>query len=144
MRTAIVRRHRCIGGSMATHRVRTLAAVLLLAAVACAPQVVSPPAQSSAPPAAPASPAAAAPAGGQAAPITVEFAYAAVTAPYWHLFIGQDKGFYAEQGVDLSAIFAPTGYPGVVQGLVSGSVGIGSLSADTAIPAIQQGSEMVY
>jgi ABC-type nitrate/sulfonate/bicarbonate transport system substrate-binding protein len=32
----------------------------------------------------------------------------------------------------------------VVQGLVSGSVGIGSLSADTAIPAIQQGADLVY
>jgi ABC-type nitrate/sulfonate/bicarbonate transport system substrate-binding protein len=78
------------------------------------------------------------------APIPVEFSYAAVTAPYWHLFVGQDKGFYAEQGVDLSAIFVPSGYPGVVQGLVSGSVGIGSLSADTAIPAIQQGADLVY
>src|SRR5438309_1011758 len=118
---------------MATHRARSFVAVLVLATVACAPPAASPPAPSSAPPAAaPAGPAAAAPAAGQVAPITVEFAYAAVTAPYWHLFVGQEKGFYAEQGVDLSAIFAPTGYPGVVQGLVSGSVSIGSLSADTA------------
>ena len=81
---------------MATHRARWLIVVLVLAATACTTPALSPPAATSVPPAdAPANPAADAPAAAQLAPITIEFAYAAVTAPYWHLFVGQEKGFYA-------------------------------------------------
>jgi ABC-type nitrate/sulfonate/bicarbonate transport system substrate-binding protein len=67
-----------------------------------------------------------------------------VTAPYWHLFVGQEKGLYAAEGIDLDAIFFSSGYPGVAQALVSGGIDVGSLSADTAIPAIQQGASLTY
>lgn len=143
---------------MATTPVRWLAAALVCLASACAPAASSTAPSAAAPPAAPpaaappaaatqpAAPAASAPAPPTAppAPIALNFGYAAVTAPYWHLFVGQEKGLYAEQGIDLDAVFFASGYPGVAQALVSNSLQIGSLSADTAVPAVQQGADLLY
>ncbi len=104
---------------------------------------------------APAAPAATAPgaAGGQPsqaaptappAPVTLSYGHPVISSAYWHIFVGQEEGFYAAEGIDFEPVFVSTGSPSIAQGIVSGSYPIGSPSVDVGASAVEQGAPLVY
>jgi ABC-type nitrate/sulfonate/bicarbonate transport system substrate-binding protein len=77
-------------------------------------------------------------------PITINFGYASRSSIYWHMYVAEKKGFYAEAGIDFKPVFVSSGYPGVAQGILARAFQLGSLSADVAVPAIQNGADLIY
>jgi NitT/TauT family transport system substrate-binding protein len=75
--------------------------------------------------------------------IPIKFGYASRTSIYWHMYVGLDQGFYAQEGIDLQPTVAPS-FPAVAQGLIANAYDIGSLSADAGLPAIHQGGDLRY
>lgn len=88
-----------------------------------------------------ASPAASAP---KLDPITINFGYASLTSIYWHMYVAQKKGFYTDAGIDFKPVFVSAGFPAVAQGILAGAYQLGSFSADVAVPAIQNGADLLY
>src|SRR5262245_5681982 len=132
-----------------------LLGVVLLAALACAPSgtpaAPSRPAAATAPaaaapasapaasnPAAPAAPAAAA----RPEPVTINFAHPVISSQFWHLFIGKDKGLYADEAINLESVFVAAGNPAIAQGTVGGAYEIASNSGDVLVTAVEQGAPL--
>jgi ABC-type nitrate/sulfonate/bicarbonate transport system substrate-binding protein len=121
---------------------RRILALGLLAVLACAA------------PAAPSSPQAgtgagapptSAPAGPTAPePVTLSYAHPVISSLYWHIFVGQDKGLFADEGITLEPVFVAGGVPAITQGTVGGAYQVASISAEAGIIAVEQGAPLVY
>jgi ABC-type nitrate/sulfonate/bicarbonate transport system substrate-binding protein len=119
--------------------------VLLLLLVACAP--ATPPASQSAPPAAAPTTAAAptaasAPAATAApAPVTLNYGIAGLLATYWVSFVGQSRGFFADEGIKLDEVLTETSVRGG-QLLIAGAVDISNNSPDSIVLAVERGADL--
>jgi len=79
-------------------------------------------------------------AGAQAAETVTAGAIGSPSGTLWPFFIGMDKGFYADQGIKLDLVYAPT-TGGVIQQLSAGSLDIvASTGLPEPINAIDKGA----
>ena len=124
---------------------RWLPACALLASVACAPATSAPgPAagQASTAPNRPVAPAAAQ----AAAPpelVTINYAHPVISSQYLHLYVGQELGFYAAEGINLERVFVSQGNPAIAQGTVGGAYELASQSGDVLVQSVEQGAPLV-
>jgi ABC-type nitrate/sulfonate/bicarbonate transport system substrate-binding protein len=128
---------------MAVTGLVTTALLLSLGVLACAPPV-------SAPPAAPARPAASAAAtvdsgpsaAGAPAPLSpLHIAAVNPLAIYWSLYVAQELGLLAQQGINLEIVYT-TSPPRSAQLLVAGEVELGTVGADTVVEAVLRGADL--
>jgi ABC-type nitrate/sulfonate/bicarbonate transport system substrate-binding protein len=121
------------------------ALALLLFLVACAPATppASPPAPPAAAPATVAAPAAAsAPAPTAApAPVTLNYGISGLLATYWVSFVGLNRGFFADEGINLEEVLTETSTRGG-QLLIAGAVDISNNSPDSIVLAVERGADL--
>ena len=124
---------------------------LLLALSACAPATApaAAPAKPAAPPAnvqgastppAPAPPTAPA---AKPEPVTITYAHPVISSQHWGLFSGQEKGFFADEAINLEMTFVAAGNPAIAQGTVGGAYPLASNSGDVLVQAVEQGAPLV-
>jgi NitT/TauT family transport system substrate-binding protein len=126
----------------ASYRRTVITAALLAALTACAPAAA--PAQPAAAPAAPAAPPStgAAPAASAApAPVTLNFGVTSPLGVYWVDYVGIDKGFYAQEGLNLDIVLTNASV-GATQALAGGSLDVSNHSPDSAIIADEKGADL--
>ncbi len=119
---------------------------LLAAGAACAPSAAPAPA-----PAAPAAgavggaPTAGAPAAAPAAAApqrtTLSYGITGYLASYWPSFVAMNKGFFADQGIDIDIVLTESSARGA-QTIASGSVDISNHSPETTILAVEKGADL--
>ncbi|SRR5579883_2333153 len=130
-------------GAGASRRCLLLAVLLGALASACAAPAA--PSAATATPAAPAagaadSPTATPPA---AVPIPLKIPYTAISGSSWPVWIAQDAGYFAEQGLDVDLEYVASGAP-AMQSMLSGEVGIvPTLAAPIVINAVLEGADAV-
>src|SRR5918998_5407929 len=107
-----------------------LLAIGLLMLAACAPAAAPPAAAPAAPAAAP-------------APVTINYAHPVISSQFLHMFINKDKGFAAQEGINLESVFVSQGNPAIAQGTVGGAYEISSNSGDVLVQAIEQSAPLV-
>src|SRR5579884_1502083 len=117
--------------------------LLLLAPLACAPPAAAPAAPAGRPAAALGSESggASAPAA-KPEPVTINYAHPVISSQYWHIFIGKEKGLFADEGIDIEPTFVQAGNPAIAQGTVSGAYEMASNSGDVTITAVEQGGPL--
>jgi ABC-type nitrate/sulfonate/bicarbonate transport system substrate-binding protein len=76
--------------------------------------------------------------------VTINYGHPVISSLYWHIFVGQAKGLFADEGIDLEPAFVASGVPSITQGTVSGTYELSSISADAGILAVERGAPLVY
>jgi NitT/TauT family transport system substrate-binding protein len=76
--------------------------------------------------------------------VTLNYGHPVISSLYWHIFVGQAKGLFAAEGINLETVFVSSGAPGITQGTVGGTYELGSISADVGMLAVERGAPLVY
>ena len=77
-------------------------------------------------------------------PVTLSYGHPVISSLYWHIFVGQDQGLFAAEGIQLEPVFVSQGVPAIAQGTVGGAYQVASISGDAGILAVEQGAPLVY
>jgi NitT/TauT family transport system substrate-binding protein len=118
------------------------ALTLILALILGACRAATAPATSSAPAAAPPAAASAAPAAEQPPPrVALRIGYSSVDASQTPLWVAQDAGILAANGIDAELLFVESGSK-ALQTLVAGEVPVGLIGAAAVVSAVAGGAEV--
>jgi len=75
--------------------------------------------------------------------VTITYGIPVYGSTTLNVFVGQKKGFFERENIQLDVVMTQS-VPLIAQGLQGGSIQVGSLGPDVAIPAIEAGADIIF